>query len=113
MFKWRAENVHRTRAIPHIKTYTKVHEGKVGYFVLTSSNLSKAAWGSFNKDRSRLFIKSHEAGVLFLPKFTEQAANEGKERRSCYLLNDNIKLPYDFPLTSYDKSVDEPFYHDV
>ena len=37
MFKWRAENVHRTRAIPHIKTYTKVHEGKVGYFVLTRS----------------------------------------------------------------------------
>jgi len=106
MFKWRAENVHRTRAIPHIKTYTKVHEGKVGYFVLTSANLSKAAWGSFNKDRSRLFIKSHEAGVLFLPKFTH-----GKSRS--YKLNSEITLPYDFPLTKYNKSVDVPFYHDI
>lgn len=42
------------------------------WFVLTSANLSKAAWGAFNKGSKLdlpLRIMSYEAGVLFLPKF--------------------------------------------
>jgi len=31
--------------------------------------LSKAAWGSYEKNNSQLFIRSYELGVLFLPKF--------------------------------------------
>ena len=31
-----------------------------------SSNLSKAAWGQFEKNRSQLMIRSYELGVLFV-----------------------------------------------
>jgi hypothetical protein len=37
------------------------------WFLLTSSNLSKAAWGSLVKSGSQLMIRSYELGVLFLP----------------------------------------------
>ena len=39
---------------------------------LTSANLSKAAWGIYNKTAKfepPLRINNYEAGVLFLPKF--------------------------------------------
>ena len=84
------------------------HKSTIVFLQLTSSNLSKAAWGSFNKDRTRLFIKSHEAGVLFLPKFTN-----GSKVLGYYRLGSDISLPFDFPLTPYDKRNDKPFYHDI
>lgn len=57
--------------MPHIKSYTRVSpDGKMaGYFLLTSANISKAAWGSINKGNRALRIMSYECGVLFLPKF--------------------------------------------
>ena len=36
-----------------------------GFF---SANLSKAAWGAFEKEESQLMIRSYEVGVLFTPK---------------------------------------------
>uniref|UniRef100_A0A0D9WZP9 Uncharacterized protein n=1 Tax=Leersia perrieri TaxID=77586 RepID=A0A0D9WZP9_9ORYZ len=38
------------------------------WFLLTSSNLSKAAWGALQKNNTQLMIRSYELGVLFLPK---------------------------------------------
>ena len=106
MYTWKADRVHRTRAIPHIKTYTKVNDNQAGYFVLTSCNLSKAAWGAYNKGRTKLFIKSYEAGILFLPKFTHNG-------QSTYTLHKDLVLPYDWPLTKYRKGTDEPFRHEA
>ncbi|KAK0578297.1 hypothetical protein LWI29_008219 [Acer saccharum] len=40
---------------------------KLAWFLLTSSNLSKAAWGALQKNNSQLMIRSYELGVLFLP----------------------------------------------
>jgi hypothetical protein len=42
----------------------------MSWFLLTSANLSKAAWGRKlkSKDESN-YIMAQEAGVLFLPKF--------------------------------------------
>lgn len=40
---------------------------ELGWFLLTSSNLSQAAWGSKQKNGSQLYIKSYEIGVLFCP----------------------------------------------
>lgn len=56
--------------MPHIKTYTRVSpdQKKAQYFMLTSSNLSKAAWGQLQKQGMQLFIRSYEAGVLWLPE---------------------------------------------
>ena len=63
---WRAEASDRTRAPPHIKTYTRPSPDSksIAYFVLTSANLSKAVlvMGFFvikliTKNNSRMKIK--------------------------------------------------------
>lgn len=58
--------------MPHIKSYfvyeTSVEAGllTMNWFLLTSANLSQAAWGIYEKNGSQLYIKSYEIGVLFL-----------------------------------------------
>ena len=69
--KWSADSTKRTRASPHIKTYARYSSdySKLYWFLLTSSNLSKAAWGNYEKKEAQFYIKSFEIGVLFLPQF--------------------------------------------
>lgn len=67
--------------MPHIKSYCRVciKDDKIAglyWFLVTSANLSKAAWGVSNKTTAGsltgdppLRIMSYEAGVLFLPQF--------------------------------------------
>jgi tyrosyl-DNA phosphodiesterase 1 len=58
--------------MPHIKSYCRFGKEGVHWFLLTSANLSKAAWGAFNKSAkfdAPLRVNNYEAGVLFLPKF--------------------------------------------
>ena len=54
---------------PHIKTFARmdVATGRMAYCLLTSSNMSKAAWGQLQKKETQLFIPSFEAGVLLTP----------------------------------------------
>ena len=68
--QWRSDSRSRTGAMPHIKTYTQLSEDRrrLGWFLLTSANLSKAAWGALEKKGEQVFIRSYEAGVLILPK---------------------------------------------
>uniref|UniRef100_A0A8C0AY16 Tyrosyl-DNA phosphodiesterase 1 n=1 Tax=Buteo japonicus TaxID=224669 RepID=A0A8C0AY16_9AVES len=40
---------------------------KIAWFLVTSANLSKAAWGALEKNGTQLMIRSYELGVLFLP----------------------------------------------
>ncbi|XVF87675.1 hypothetical protein PTKIN_Ptkin18bG0139600 [Pterospermum kingtungense] len=65
--KWKASHTGRCRAMPHVKTYTRYKGQKLVWFLLTSANLSKAAWGSLQKNNSQLMIRSYELGVLFVP----------------------------------------------
>ncbi|EOA23023.1 hypothetical protein CARUB_v10003786mg [Capsella rubella] len=69
--KWKANHSARCRAMPHIKTFTRYSDQKLAWFLLTSSNLSKAAWGALQKNNSQLMIRSYELGVLFLPSPTK------------------------------------------
>lgn len=64
----------RDRAMPHIKSYTRISPDlkSVPWFVLTSGNLSKAAWGV---QRNNHYIMNYEAGVVFLPKFIVSATH--------------------------------------
>jgi tyrosyl-DNA phosphodiesterase-1 len=66
---WKGNNV------PHIKTYFQLNEeggDAMEWFVLTSHNLSKAAWGdvqnSTKHNEKRLFIRHWELGVFFSPR---------------------------------------------
>lgn len=67
--QWKATRTARDKAIPHIKTYTRISPSleKIPWFVLTSANLSKAAWGMARKDSHH--ILNYEAGVIFIPHF--------------------------------------------
>ncbi|XP_021766943.1 tyrosyl-DNA phosphodiesterase 1-like isoform X1 [Chenopodium quinoa] len=65
--KWKATHTGRCRAMPHIKTFVRYNGQNLAWFLLTSSNLSKAAWGALQKNSSQLMIRSYELGVLFLP----------------------------------------------
>ncbi|KAL7579337.1 hypothetical protein ACA910_014013 [Epithemia clementina (nom. ined.)] len=65
--------MHKGNHVPHIKTYFQLHEdGKsMKYFILSSHNLSKAAWGEIQKSARhggrRLFIRHWELGVFVTP----------------------------------------------
>eukprot|EP00698_Gefionella_okellyi_P020531 TRINITY_DN6455_c0_g1_i2.p1 TRINITY_DN6455_c0_g1~~TRINITY_DN6455_c0_g1_i2.p1 ORF type:complete len:554 (+),score=84.90 TRINITY_DN6455_c0_g1_i2:34-1695(+) len=73
MHRWGGAVTGRERAMPHIKTflrYDPLHPDHVVWMLLTSSNLSKAAWGAVQQPKGKpqqLCILSYELGVLFLP----------------------------------------------
>jgi len=112
--RWSAEGSSRTRAMPHIKTYTRLSEdGKeAAYFLMTSSNLSKAAWGSVNKAGNSCLIMSYEAGVLFLPEFITREetfkVTKFKERKGG---SRKFPLHYDYPVKEY-KGSDKVWLYD-
>ncbi|XP_048003669.1 probable tyrosyl-DNA phosphodiesterase [Leguminivora glycinivorella] len=99
LYQWKAKSSHRDKAMPHIKSYTRTSPDnkKSAYYLLTSGNVSKAAWGNINKGNAALRIMSYEAGVLFLPKFV---INE-----DFFPLEPNapnrLIIPYDIPPTKY------------
>lgn len=78
--------------MPHIKSYAAIKpDGTTLWLLITSANLSKAAWGRKNHDGASSVILSYELGVLMHSSD-----------------HDHLKLPYDWPLTKYGNS-DTPF----
>lgn len=74
LHQWKCGHRARSQAMPHIKTYCRWSKDlHLHWFMLTSANLSKAAWGAFNKNNKilpkLLRVNNYEVGVLFLPKF--------------------------------------------
>lgn len=113
MYQWKANGRYRSQAMPHIKTYCRWTDKKLHWFVLTSANVSKAAWGSFNKSSSinvPLRVNNYEAGVMFLPKFVTGTDYFSMDP------NDTSTPPfpmvYDIPLTKYAID-DTPFLSDI
>ncbi len=75
-FKFLPQNESRRDLSPHMKSYA-LFDGSVrgkgadtpvplAYYVATSANLSKQAWGELQKDESQFAIKNFEMGVIFL-----------------------------------------------
>ncbi|CAD5226464.1 unnamed protein product [Bursaphelenchus xylophilus] len=90
---WRSDKLGRTRCMPHIKSYAAVtSDGSVKWLLITSANLSKAAWGRLNRDGRSYSSHSYELGVLMLADNYDQP----------------LELPFDWPLTEYSKT-DSPF----
>lgn len=68
--RWKSEAAGRQVLMPHIKTYTRIYGDEykmIAWHLLTSANLSRAAWGEYQKDRTQLHIKSYELGVFLCP----------------------------------------------
>ena len=96
--------------MPHIKTYCRVDRstGALAWVLLTSANLSKAAWGDMRSNGTQLFIRSYELGILLLPcdfapsaprtmypkQFLDTRYADAPSHLWC-------PLPYDLPLHPY------------
>eukprot|EP00112_Aurelia_sp_Birch-Aquarium-sp1_P011572 Seg2431.4 transcript_id=Seg2431.4/GoldUCD/mRNA.D3Y31 product="Tyrosyl-DNA phosphodiesterase 1" protein_id=Seg2431.4/GoldUCD/D3Y31 len=117
--QWKSSRLGRSRASPHIKTYTRISpdDTKAAWFLVTSANLSKAAWGAFEKNDSQLMIRSYEIGVLMLPhNFSDEAETfriAGSDVTSPDQSESSpvLQLPYDLPLTPYSM-LDSPWVWD-
>lgn len=92
LHSWHADRALRDQVMPHIKTYARTNGDEVKWILVTSSNLSKAAWGG--TEHGRLKIKSYEAGVLLVPDpFKEQRGNQVVMKAS-YGRNDQHADPH-------------------
>ncbi|KYN35399.1 putative tyrosyl-DNA phosphodiesterase [Trachymyrmex septentrionalis] len=109
LYQWKAKRTGRDRAMPNIKSYTRISPDSksIPWFVLTSANLSKAAWGT-TKQYKGYSIGNYEAGVIFIPKFitgtTTFPVGEEKDGTDVPV----FPIPYDLPLTRYGSN-DSPF----
>ncbi|XP_028398531.1 tyrosyl-DNA phosphodiesterase 1-like isoform X2 [Dendronephthya gigantea] len=112
--RWQSESLGRSRASPHLKSYARISPDltKAAWFIMTSANLSKAAWGALEKSGSQLMIRSYEIGVLFLPqdfdhseKFFHLAKNHATSNGFV------LKIPYDLPVIPYTDK-DRPWVWD-
>ncbi|CAG9772390.1 unnamed protein product [Ceutorhynchus assimilis] len=104
MHQWKADEKHRTRAMPHIKSYCRISPNlnKLAYFLLTSANLSKSAWGNPIQKDGGSSIRSYEMGVMFLPNFFDEEyfkINNSTDNKNSHL----FPFMYDLPLTPYKK----------
>lgn len=112
LYQWRASSRNRNKAMPHIKTYCRYSDRGLYWFVLTSANISRSAWGTMNKGNKTLNpslrINSYEAGVVFFPRVII-----GQERfpMNAAQQRDNLpifRLPFDVPPVPYGKD-DVPY----
>lgn len=105
---WKADTTGRSRAMPHIKSYVRVSPcmTKLAWCLITSANISKAAWGGNSNRDGGTYIRSYEAGIMFLPHMFEEEYFyiERKEGDEGHL----FPLMYDLPLEAY-QSADEPW----
>ncbi|NXL65915.1 TYDP1 phosphodiesterase, partial [Chordeiles acutipennis] len=116
--KWSAEISGRSHAIPHIKTYMRPSPDfqRIAWFLVTSANLSKAAWGALEKNGTQLMIRSYELGVLFLP--SAFGLGKGYFRVRGKMLSENndsatyFPVPYDLPPEQYG-SKDQPWIWNI
>lgn len=103
--QWKANSRNRSQAMPHIKSYFRYSDRGLYWFILTSANLSRSAWGSFNKGNKTLNptlrINSYEAGVMFLPRVMIKKdrfpLKESQQKDGVPI----FKLPYDIPTLAY------------
>ncbi|CAH0698450.1 unnamed protein product [Spodoptera exigua] len=101
LYQWQAKSTCRNRAMPHIKSYTRFHNGKAAFYLLTSANISKAAWGQVNKGNGALRIMSYEAGVLFLPQFVIKEDYFPLQQNARH----RLVIPYDLPPVKYTQDM--------
>ncbi|CEP17002.1 hypothetical protein [Parasitella parasitica] len=119
LYDWKSERAGRQSLMPHIKTYTRTYQDKNGkthiaWHLLTSANLSRAAWGDYQKNKTQIYIKSFELGVLFCPSLWDEDGKDAdlvpcndlnslndEELNETEVTHIKVRLPYDFPLVHH------------
>ena len=105
LYQWRASSRNRNRAMPHIKSYCRYSDRGLYWFLLTSANMSKSAWGTINKSsklNTAMRINSYEAGVMFFPRVIinqERFPMDESQRKD--QSTPLFRLPFDSALVPY------------
>eukprot|EP00210_Caulerpa_lentillifera_P001070 g1032.t1 len=81
--KFDGTGIDREHEMPHIKTYARYANSMCSWVLLTSHNLSKAAWGTLQKKDTQFMIRSYELGVLFLPSLEAKYWSSSNCHFSC------------------------------
>ncbi|XP_006632336.1 tyrosyl-DNA phosphodiesterase 1 [Lepisosteus oculatus] len=114
--KWSAEVTGRSHAMPHIKTYMRISPDfkELAWFLVTSANLSKAAWGTMEKNNTQMTVRSYELGVLFLPSAFNMSCFpiERSPFPSSKSPSASFTVPFDLPPEHYS-SKDRPWIWNI
>ncbi|XP_022709235.1 tyrosyl-DNA phosphodiesterase 1-like isoform X1 [Varroa jacobsoni] len=88
LHRWKADQVGRSRAAPHVKFYIRTSPDyqRTFWFLMSSANLSKAAWGNL-QTKAPL---SYECGILYVPNRP--------------ISTDQVVVPFDLPPQEYSSS---------
>ncbi|XP_062379558.1 tyrosyl-DNA phosphodiesterase 1 [Sardina pilchardus] len=112
---WKAETTGRSHAMPHIKTYMRASPDftQLAWFLVTSSNLSKAAWGGMEKNNTQVMVRSYELGVLYLPSaFNLSTFRVQKNVFPAGEGSSGFPVPFDLPPQRYS-SKDQPWIWNI
>ncbi|KAM3625455.1 uncharacterized protein V6R79_012432 [Siganus canaliculatus] len=114
--RWKANTTGRSHAMPHIKTYMRVSPDftQLAWFLVTSANLSKAAWGALEKNNTQVMIRSYELGVLYVPSAFKMKTfpvhkNPFPVSSSS---SSGFPVPFDLPPSSYSPK-DQPWIWNI
>lgn len=112
---WKANVTGRSHAMPHIKTYMRASPDftKLAWFLVTSANLSKAAWGALEKNNTQVMVRSYELGVLFVPSaFNMKTFPVDKNPFPVSSSSSGFPVPFDLPPTCYSPK-DQPWIWNI
>ncbi|XP_018583305.1 tyrosyl-DNA phosphodiesterase 1 isoform X2 [Scleropages formosus] len=112
---WSAEVTGRSHAMPHIKTYMRTSPdfAELSWFLVTSANLSKAAWGALEKNNTQMMVRSYELGVLFLPSaFDMKTFKVQKNPFPATGSSASFPVPFDLPPQPY-RNKDQPWIWNI
>uniref|UniRef100_A0A8C6MF93 Tyrosyl-DNA phosphodiesterase 1 n=1 Tax=Nothobranchius furzeri TaxID=105023 RepID=A0A8C6MF93_NOTFU len=113
--RWKADRSGRSHAMPHIKTYMRVSPDftQLAWFLITSANLSKAAWGALEKNNSQVMVRSYELGVLYVPSaFDMKTFPIDETPFPVSSSTSGFPVPFDLPPTSYSPK-DQPWIWNI
>ncbi|XP_070760454.1 tyrosyl-DNA phosphodiesterase 1 [Enoplosus armatus] len=112
--RWKANTTGRSHAMPHIKTYMRASPDftQLAWFLVTSANLSKAAWGALEKNNTQVMVRSYELGVLYVPSAFNMKTFPVHKNPFPVSSSSGFPVPFDLPPTSYSPK-DQPWIWNI
>ncbi|XP_034729161.1 tyrosyl-DNA phosphodiesterase 1 [Etheostoma cragini] len=112
--RWKANATGRSHAMPHIKTYMRTSPDftQLAWFLVTSANLSKAAWGALEKNNSQVMVRSYELGVLYVPAAFNMKTFPLHKDSFPASSSAGFPVPFDLPPTCYSPE-DQPWIWNI
>nr|XP_020516530.2 tyrosyl-DNA phosphodiesterase 1-like [Labrus bergylta] len=112
--RWKADTTGRSHAMPHIKTYMRASPdfSQLAWFLVTSSNLSKAAWGALEKNNTQVMVRSYELGVLYVPSAFDMKTFPVHKNPFPVSSCSGFPVPFDLPPSGYSPK-DQPWIWNI